>query len=473
MIRFFKSFFSISVLLCLLFFTWVLSIYHLGVFKAADLPQVNFKQMDVNRIAQWQPRNPSGGINQLVLEGNALERGYAAGIKTRALLKTQEASLIERLKNTLPNPLLRNLFIVGLIRWFYGIDHYLERQWLEEMYGVSQSASSEYNYLADPYVRQIAYHGLHEVGQMFVDFGSDFGCTVFAIPVNDSWVIGRNFDFEGGRIFDEDKILKWVFPDKGNAFVSVIFAGMVGAVSGVNDKGVYVSINAAGSKDFKRYGTPSTLVALKVLQEAPNVEEARQIIQNAQMFITDIFVVADSNSPVIYRIEKSPQQSVAIPLTEASAITNHLLGSPWAKDFINLYRKNNLTSQVRLERAEVLLAELAKKQLTSTSLVVENVLAFLRDKKNKQGVPYPLGNRKAIDALIATHSVIYDGKAQNFYVSQGPSLVGPFLGYDLAQSFRLKKPQRIRSLPGDPEISSETYYRTKEKLLRRNYGASP
>jgi hypothetical protein len=204
-----------------------------------------------------------------------------------------------------------------------------------------------------------------------------------------------------------------------------------------------------------------------VLQEAQNVEEAREIVQNAQMFITDIFVVADSHSKVAYRIEKSPQQSVAIPLRLASAVTNHLIATPWAEDFINLYRKNTLTSEARLERADVLLAELANKNLTSTEQVVPQVLTFLRDKKNKQGEPYALGNRKAIDALIATHSVIYDGKTQHFYVSQGPSLVGPFLGYDLTQSFKNRKPERIPSLPADPEISPEIYNQTKAQLGRK------
>ena len=63
-------------------------------------------------------------------------------------------------------------------------------------------------------------------------------------------IIGRNFDFEGGRIFDDEKILKWVFPSNGIPFVSVIWAGMVGAVTGVNASGVYISINAAGTVCF-------------------------------------------------------------------------------------------------------------------------------------------------------------------------------------------------------------------------------
>jgi len=90
---------------------------------------------------------------------------------------------------------------------------------LEEMYGVSKSTSTDFDFLLDRFTRQIAYHGLHEVGQLAVDQGSDsMGCTVVALPHKRNWIIGRNFDFEGGRIFDSEKIMKWVFPERGYSF---------------------------------------------------------------------------------------------------------------------------------------------------------------------------------------------------------------------------------------------------------------
>ncbi len=75
------------------------------------------------------------------------------------------------------------------------------------MYGISRSAPRKYDYLADPYTRQVAYHGLHEVGQMMVDQGFEEGmaCTVIAVKRGRQWILGRNFDFEGGRIFDKEK----------------------------------------------------------------------------------------------------------------------------------------------------------------------------------------------------------------------------------------------------------------------------
>ncbi len=206
---------------------------------------------------------------------------------------------------------------------------------------------------ADRFTRQVAYHGLHEIGQTFVDFGwQDMGCTLFAVPFGQSWLIGRNFDFVAGRVFDEDKIVKWVYPTRGIPYVSVIWGGMVGGVTGINEKGIYLSINAGGSADFARYGTPSTLVLTKVLQFASTAEEAIKIIQDSQMFITDILVLVDAKSGTAYRIEKSPRRAPIFRLTGPTVVTNHLLDPIWQNDKINEFRKANLTSIAREARGK-------------------------------------------------------------------------------------------------------------------------
>jgi hypothetical protein len=350
------------------------------------------------------------------------------------------------------------LFGVCVIRWFWGIERFLEPWMVEEMYGVSKYASKEFDTTADPLTRQVAYHGLHEVGQMMVDVGvEDFGCTVVAFPQQGSWVIGRNFDFDGGRFFDSEKVMKWVFPDRGYPFVSVIWAGLVGAVTGVNDRGVYISINAAGSTDFRRYGTPSTLILLKALQFSKDAEEAVRTIERERMFATDIFVVADRNGK-LYRVEKSPRHTEIIPLQGASVVTNHLAGTRWANDSINVYRRDELTSAVREARGNELLAAVQNERPKDQ---VSAVLVILRDKSAPGGKPLPIGNRKAIDALIAKHSVIYDSAADQLFVSKGPALAGPFVGFDLEASFRLRQPSVVRTLPADPAVSADLFERVR------------
>jgi predicted choloylglycine hydrolase len=438
----------------LLIWTAMLALFHSGVMYK---PQIR----DTGKAtAEWIDKEQAG-IHQLILSGPPYERGLKAGQLTKHLLLKQEDELNRQLDPLLPKKWMRQAAVLTLIAWFQGIDKYFKPEYVEEMYGVSKSAPDKYNYLADPFTRQIAYHGLHEVGQMMVDQGFEgMGCTVAAVKRGKNWILGRNFDFEGGRIFDTEKIMKWVFPEKGNAFVHVIWAGMVGAVTGVNEKGVYISINAAGSDDYRRVGVPSTLVILQVLQEANTTAEAVKILEEAPVFISDIYVVNDRSGDLRV-VEKTPRRVANYALKGNGAVANHLVSNAFKFDKTNNWRKEELTTIARLERAQKLAEDVSPAvDLDDTA---KAVLSILRDKGvDEKGRPLNLGNRRAIDALIATHSVVYDGVRGILYVGKGPALAGEFLGYDLKSSFAGKHPVRAGTLPHDPAVSDQDFFEYKE-----------
>ena len=438
--------------------------YHAGVFRY-PLPK---DRPDHAPIAgRWIDRSEYG-MHQLILRGSPYARGLESGRLTAPLLLRQEQALTTRLFHLVPSWVFVGLEVFA-IRIFAGVDRYLEPWMVEEMAGVAQSAPHEFDFLADGFTRQLAYHGLHEVGQMMVDQRGDLmGCTVVALPGVHSWTVGRNFDFEGGEIFDREKILKWVFPDEGHAFVSVIWAGMVGAVTGVNDQGLYVSLNAAGSEDHRRIGTPSTLVLLKILQYAKNADEALAILQREQMFITDLFVVVDARGNRAFRVEKSPHRIAIREFHEPSIVANHLIDPIFANDRTNAFRRDELTSIVRQERGESILADRARDSRSLAPIARARLaLEIVRDKGVRADasgniVPLALGNRNAIDPLIASHSVIYDGETETLYVGQGPSVSGAFTGFDLAASFRAGEPVRHGSFAADPLVSETTYRKVKD-----------
>lgn len=439
-----------AVTALLLAATAVVSTYHAGTVPPRPAPS------DLAPAKGWfAPRRGPDEIHQLVVEGNSRARGRYVGRATATLLAAQEGELQRQLRHAIPWAVAQRGLELFLMRWFSGIEEYIDERELDEMAGVGESAPHAYDFLADGFTRQVAYHGIHEVGQLFVDVGgADMGCTVFAVPGTSGWTVGRNFDFEGGRIFDEEKILKWVFPERGLAYVSIIWAGMVGAVTGVNQNGVYVSINAAGSTDFRRLGTPTTLVAARMLGAAQNAEEAVQILSAATTFITDIFVVADRDKA--YRVEKSPDRVLVHRLELPTVVANHLVDPAWADDRINALRKTKLTTLAREARGNELLAGYRKDVPAP-----EQLLRFLRDKGRGPHGRLPLGHRSAIDALIATHAAIYDSGRGSLWVSTGPSLAGAFLGYDLAASFREHRPVTIPPLPADPDVTREGYRAVK------------
>jgi hypothetical protein len=256
-----------------------------------------------------------------------------------------------------------------------------------------------------------------------------------------------------------------VFPDKGYAFVSVIWAGMVGGVTGVNENGIYLSINAAGSTDFRRLGTPSTLVWHKAMQNSKTIDDAIRIIRDETMFITDIFVVADKKSGKAFRIEKSPDAVEVIPILGPSIVANHLISERWKNDSFNAYRRDELTSLQRQRRGESILKSFSNSATQDSEYVENFALNVLRDKADLDGEPLHLGNRKAIDGLLATHSVVYNASSDVLYVSQGPGVSGAFTGFDLRASFQKKSPVAVKSLPRDPRVSDEDFYRVGRSVV--------
>lgn len=436
----YKKHILIVILLFQLVVTWVINVYHIGVFTKPDI-----SKDDISKKGIWYPKGKYR-INQLLLFGSAYNRGKEHGRLTSNLIFKQEEELNKMFKIFFPSKIAQQAFVIALSRWFWGIDKYFDDWMTKEMLGVSEYSSKQFNDLADPFTRQVAYHGLHEVGQVFADAENvDFGCTVFGFNNKNNWIIGRNFDFEAGRIFDEEKIMKWVFPDIGYSYLSVVWSGMVGVVTGVNENGIYVSINAAGSSDFVRYGTPTTLVLAKVLQFSKDYSQALEIIKSSQTFITDIFTLVDSKNQKAFKIEKSPKYIEIKELKENFAITNHLTSPRWANDKINILRIKKFTTANRLKRAEYLLDSIKNINYRSDLEAENAVLKMLRDKK--------YGNRNDIDALIATHSVVYNSAKNIIYVSTGPSLVSNFIGFDLTESFRQKEPIMKGLLPKDPYIT--------------------
>lgn len=438
----------IRILILLL--VWVVWTFHRGTLTPPSEVSKSHKG-----TSEWIAKEKAG-LNHLVLiDGTDYERGVRAGAHEKALLYQQEKQLLDRVDELTGLWVLRAISFISM-SWFYGLDNYVDRYMLDEMYGVSKSTDEEFKNLADGYTRQLAYHALHEVGQYFVDHGADvYGCTVFAVPVENHWVLGRNFDFEGGAIFDDEKIVKWVFPDHGHSFVSVIWAGMVGGVTAVNDQGLYISINASGSKDFRRLGTPTTLLVTKVLQESNSLEDAIDILVKTPIFITDIFVLADPKTQRVVRVEKSPRRIDIINITEASAITNHQASPLWQNDSVNQFRKNELTSQKRLERAEQLLAE-NKTKFVNDQKTEMLLIEFLRDHADKEGA-LPLGHRASIDPLVATHSILYNTGSEVFFINQGPGSHGRYLGYDLKKSFKQKTPVLVKEYPADSNMTMSLY----------------
>jgi tetratricopeptide (TPR) repeat protein len=274
--------------------------------------------------------------------------------------------------------------------------------------------------------RMLDLHALHDVSQRFVDAPAlAAACTGFAARTPDGGVlIARNFDFEGGDVFDRQKLVSVVAADGKIPYLSVGFSGMLGVVSGFNREGIGVALQAIAGGETAGSGTPVTLLLADVLRNESTFDGAVERLRRGKVFVSDLVLLADAKSRRIAVVEKSPS---AFALREASAAwigaTNE------AEDAGVKARARTLpsqsTSKKRRARLDLLLAE------KGASLDVAGAVTILRDRRGTDGADLGPGNRNAIDASIAAHSVVFELGRRRAWVAVAPHTLGPYVPVDL------------------------------------------
>jgi hypothetical protein len=151
-------------------------------------------------------------------------------------------------------------------------------------------------------------------------------------------------------------------------------------------------------------------------------------------------------------------------LPSKAATTNHFEG-PGAADPKNLSVRAKTSTLPRRSRADELLARLPAR--LSPTEAVSDAIALLRDRKGPGDRELALGDRSAINALIATHGVVMDTKQRVLWVSESPHLLGRFVGFDLKRMLAPDyDPGNISELPAsdeDPLLTSGDYARFQAK----------
>ncbi|MBL7105654.1 MAG: peptidase C45 [Bacteroidales bacterium] len=402
------------------------------------------------------------GLWELYIEGDAFERGVINGKLTKELIEIQEEAFVEQINKMVPSKFYLN-FLKYFVAWFNrNIDNHITDEYLLEIYGVSLSASDEFLYIAPNYHRILDYHAAHDIGHALQDMNMA-GCTSFSAWGNktqdSSLIVGRNFDFYVGDEFAKNKIIMFVNPDNGYKFLMVTWAGMIGAVSGMNEKGLTVTINAAKSEMPLEAKTPISILAREILQYASDIDEAYAIAEKREIFVSESLMIGSAVDNKTAIIEKTPERLGLFESDESYIIcSNHFQSDVFANDSLNLKNIKESSSMYRFNRVGELID---KNQIIS----VNNTAEILRDQKGFNNINIGMGNEKAINQLIAHHSVIFEPAKKLAWISVRPFQLGEYVCYNMDKIFKnfvaLRKKIEIYettlTIPADSFLYSKDY----------------
>lgn len=395
-----------------------------------------------------------GEILEVRLAGSPEAIGQQMARLLRPEMVSIEDTLFGQFRRFVPIPPVRALMIdVARLR-FRGADQGMADLRRREIAAQALAFQPDpFDDFLPTYHRFVFLHALYDVSLSF-EHSPLLGCSSFVArgeaTEGGRVLLARNFDFEAGDDFDRGKAVFLVFEDGRIPYASVSWPGFVGSVTGMNAEGVTLVVHGGRARDVVPGGEPVPHTMREVLARARTVEEAVAILTERAPMVSHIVLLADAHGDAAV-VERAPGATAHVRrAAPVLPLTNHFEG-PLAADPKNLAIEANTSTHARRRRLDELLASRA------APLTVADAVEILRDKKGVGGALLPLGDRRALDALIATHAIVADATERHLWVSEGPRLAGRFVRFDLRSLLdRSGAPgddASVVTLPADPLLT--------------------
>lgn len=399
---------------------------------AEGLERVELQNDRYTCLDSWFKKNEFG-LWEMYLKGSDFQLGVKNGILAVEQIHSQEEAFISKLQEMVPSEhYLR--FLKQVVVWMNrNLDKHIPVEYQKEIFGVALQASDSYSFIGPAYQRMLNYHAAHDIGHALQNMNL-VACTALGVKGSRSkdgqLLVGRNFDFSMGDAFARNKIVAFYEPDHGYKFVSLTWGGMIGVVSGMNDQGLVVTLNAAKSGIPRSAKTPTSILARQILQYASTIGEAYAIAEQSETFVAESFLVSSALDNRTVVIEKSPLgMALYDPGGDTLILTNHFQSDFFSESELTVKNKAEGATLYRWERT----LELVQKE----KMHDENSFArILRDRNGLGDKPIGMGNEKAVNQLIAHHSVIFKPRELKIWVSTHPYQLGTYLCYDLNRVFK-------------------------------------
>lgn len=409
------------------------------------------------------------GVEVLHLDGDPYSLGYYHSTTLPSLLNTSESAFDDLFESLVDRPLLRAATRLGLRFLLRSLSSKMTPEELLEARGMIEIREDHRPDLGPLFFRALSYPALYDLYPGLPANQRHLGASLVAVRTergrDHRSYLARNLDLNDGSAFDRNKVLFAVKPTDRFGYVSLGWAGFLGAVSGINEHGLAVVLNPAPTRPRLHQGIPTPLLGRRLLTQTRTVEGAIALLVRTPSRGHQIIGLSDATGNTAV-VELTPSQ-IGVRRGEVLGATNHFETPALEKSASNAARRTQSTSLPRRQRLATLLGRLPDR------IGPPELASLLRDRVGASGRLLPLGHRHSINAMTAIQSVIFDSTSKRVWVNQGPHTSGAYVGFDVLALIAASDASEVTAarLPGFPPAALLTL-ESSAQVARENLRAA-
>ncbi len=386
----------------------------------------------------------SNGVHLILhLKGSPYEMGFQHG----ELLKDKIMSMFdEYFIKTSKKRGINKKNMIKIVKKY--MEEHIPSYIIEEIKGLADGANIDYDtiLLMQSFLDILSIGWSNEGKAINYMFG---GCSSFAArgKATEGGILihARNIDFPDEEVLRKHAVLIVYEPDMGKKMVIPGWAGLIGALTGMNEEGVTLSEDTISTSDDDIKGTPFMLLLRNALQNANTAEELRDLVKISKKTTGYLVLTTSPKDQQIFLMEFNPNIfSVFIPkagtcgtevkggeegkLRAFCEVDDVIFGTnnPRDENLIKIYAGSE-NSIARFERWQQLVREYYGKFNVE---ILKKILSDNYDVR-KGKITNPSHYTICTDSNI--QSIIMLPEKKEFYLSQGsvPAAKGAFVRYTL------------------------------------------
>jgi len=196
-------------------------------------------------------------------------------------------------------------------KWFFGeiegaearLEPFMDKRYLAEMDAIADAADMD---------RQEA-----RLANFFPELFHCSGFSLWGKATRDGHMYhGRVLDYLKGVGLEQNAVVMVYQPDYGNAWVNLGYAGFIGSVSAMNEKGI--SIGEMGGRGYGDWdGKPMAELVREVMEKSNTLEDAIRVMRDSPRTCQYYYVISDGKTKQAVGIAATPTEFTVVHAGES------------------------------------------------------------------------------------------------------------------------------------------------------------